>query len=106
MLGFTSLLLTLAGLLDRALRRDDRARPLPRPLRLGRGDHACSTRFGSLALDFVLGQPVPAGPVLVGPARRPSSSTCILTWPVYCFVRRLFPPAELSDRVHEVRLLG
>ena len=29
-LGFTSLLLTLAGLLDRPLRRDDRARPLPR----------------------------------------------------------------------------
>jgi hypothetical protein len=30
----------------------------------------------------------------------------ILTWPVYTFARRLFPPAEMSDRVHEVRLFG
>ena len=25
---------------------------------------------------------------------------------VYALVRRLFPPQELGDRVHEVRLLG
>jgi hypothetical protein len=30
----------------------------------------------------------------------------VLTLPVYALVRRLFPPAELGDRIREVRLLG
>jgi len=30
----------------------------------------------------------------------------LLAWPVYRLARRLFPPGERSDRVHEVRLLG
>jgi len=30
----------------------------------------------------------------------------ILTWPVYALARRVFPPVDVLDRVHEVRLLG
>jgi hypothetical protein len=30
----------------------------------------------------------------------------IITWPVYGLARRLFPPADALDRIHEVRLLG
>jgi hypothetical protein len=30
----------------------------------------------------------------------------LLTLPVYALVRRMLPPRELSDRIHEVRLLG
>jgi rod shape-determining protein MreD len=103
-LGFTSLLLTLAGFW------------------IGRyGETTARDRFhapfasvavitvlyglGALSLDFVLGQPVPAAPILAGlPAT--VLLNLILTWPLYRFVRRLLPPTQLSDRVHEVRLLG
>jgi hypothetical protein len=30
----------------------------------------------------------------------------LLTLPVYGLIRRLFPPAQIADRVREVRLLG
>ena len=53
----------------------------------------------------MLGEPAPAGDVLAGlPAT--VLLNLLLTWPVYALVRRLFPPRELPDRVHEVRLLG
>jgi rod shape-determining protein MreD len=103
-LGFTSLLLTLAGFWT------------------GRyGETTARDRFhapyisvavitvlfgvGRLALDFFLGQPAPAGTYLSG---LPGTVllNLILTWPVYGFARRVFPPADVSDRVHEVRLLG
>jgi rod shape-determining protein MreD len=61
--------------------------------------------FGQLILQFVLGEPAPAGLVLhdlpLG-----LLLNLILTLPVYALVRRLFPPSELGDRVREVRLLG
>jgi hypothetical protein len=61
--------------------------------------------FAAIALRFVLGDSTPAGTVLAGlPAA--VLLNLILTWPVYGLARRLFPPAALSDRVHEVRLLG
>jgi len=103
-LGFTSLLLTLAGYWT------------------GRyGETTARDRFhapyvsvavitvlygiGTLALHFFLGQPAPAGPYLSGlPAT--VLLNLILTWPVYGLTRRLFPPADTLDRVHEVRLLG
>jgi rod shape-determining protein MreD len=103
-LGFTSLLLTLAGFW------------IGRYGETTAGDrfHAPFTSvtvitvlygFGSIALGFVLGESVPAAAVLAGlPAT--VLLNIILTAPVYWFVRRLFPPAALSDRVHEVRLLG
>jgi rod shape-determining protein MreD len=103
-LGFTSLLLTLAGFWT------------------GRyGETTARDRFhapfvsvavitvlygtGKLALDFVLGEPAPAGAYLSGlPAT--VLLNLILTWPVYALARRVFPPVDLLDRVHEVRLLG
>ncbi len=61
--------------------------------------------FGQLALQFVLGEPAPAGLVVRG---LPSGLllNLLMTLPVYALVRRLFPPLELGDRVREVRLLG
>ena len=61
--------------------------------------------IGNLALHFFLGQPAPAVAYLTGiPAT--VLLNLILTWPVYTLCRRLFPPADTLDRVHEVRLLG
>jgi rod shape-determining protein MreD len=61
--------------------------------------------FGQLALQFVLGQPAPAGAVAHA---MPLGLllNLLLTLPVYALVRRVFPPLELGDRVREVRLLG
>jgi rod shape-determining protein MreD len=60
---------------------------------------------GRLALDFFLGEPAPAAAYLSGlPAT--VLLNLILTWPVYSLARRVFPPVDVLDRVHEVRLLG
>lgn len=61
--------------------------------------------FGQLALQFLLGQPAPAGLVVHG-LPLGLLLNLLLTVPVYALVRRLFPPLELGDRVREVRLLG
>jgi rod shape-determining protein MreD len=61
--------------------------------------------FGQLVLQFVLGEPAPAGLVLHG-LPLALLLNLILTLPVYALARRLFPPQELGDRVREVRLLG
>jgi rod shape-determining protein MreD len=61
--------------------------------------------FGQLVLQFVLGEPAPAGRVLHG-LPLALLLNLILTLPVYALARRLFPPLELGDRVREVRLLG
>ena len=61
--------------------------------------------FGQLLLQFMLGEPAPAGPAAGG---LPGALllNLLLTLPVYALIRRLFPPPELGDRVREVRLLG
>jgi rod shape-determining protein MreD len=61
--------------------------------------------FGQVALQFLLGEPAPAGLVA---AALPLGllPNLLLTVPVYALVRRMFPPHELGDRVREVRLLG
>jgi rod shape-determining protein MreD len=61
--------------------------------------------FGQLLLQFILGEPAPAGLVADG---LPGALllNLLLTLPVYALTRRLFPPLELGDRVREVRLLG
>lgn len=61
--------------------------------------------FGQLLLQFMLGEPAPAGLVVDG---LPGALllNLLLTLPVYALARRLFPPLELGDRVREVRLLG
>ena len=61
--------------------------------------------FGQLALQFLLGEPAPAGLVAHG-LPLGLLVNLLLTLPVYALVRRMFPPLELGDHVREVRLLG
>ena len=60
---------------------------------------------GQLLLQFVLGEPAPAGDLVDG-LPLGVLVNLLLTLPVYALIRRLFPPLELGDRVREVRLLG
>jgi rod shape-determining protein MreD len=61
--------------------------------------------FGQVVLQFVLGEPAPAGLVAQG-VPLALLVNLLLTLPVYTLIRKLFPPLELGDRVREVRLLG
>lgn len=61
--------------------------------------------FGQLLLQFVLGQPAPAS-LVVHALPLGLLLNLLLTLPVYGLIRRLFPPAQIADRVREVRLLG
>jgi rod shape-determining protein MreD len=61
--------------------------------------------FGQVLLQFMLGEPAPAGLVANG-VPLALLVNLLLTLPVYTLIRRLFPPLELGDRVREVRLLG
>ena len=61
--------------------------------------------FGQVLLQFMLGEPAPAGLVANG-LPLALLVNLLLTLPVYTLIRRLFPPLELGDRVREVRLLG
>jgi rod shape-determining protein MreD len=61
--------------------------------------------FGQLFLQFVLGQPAPAG-LVVHALPLGLLLNLLLTLPVYSLIRRLFPPQQIGDRVREVRLLG
>ena len=61
--------------------------------------------FGQLVLQFMLGEPAPAG-LMAGSLPGALLLNLLLTLPVYALARRLFPPLELGDRVREVRLLG
>ena len=105
-LGFTSLLLTLAGFwigrYGETTARDRFHAPFTSV-----GVVTVLYAFGALALRFVLGDAPP------GPGDSPSSAlpasvllNLLLTVPVYALARRLFPPVDMYDRVHEVRLLG
>jgi rod shape-determining protein MreD len=103
-LGFTSLLLTVAGFwigrYGETTARDRFHAPYVSVLVV-----TVLYAFGALALRFMLGEAVPAHAVI---AALPAGIlwNLILTWPVYGLVRRLFPPTGLSDRIHEVRLLA
>jgi rod shape-determining protein MreD len=103
-MGFTSLLLTLAGFwtgrYGETTARDRFHAPYTSVAVI-----TVLYSFGALALRFVLGDPAPAGDVTSGlPAT--VLLNLVLTLPVYALVRRLLPPRELADRIHEVRLLG
>jgi rod shape-determining protein MreD len=103
-LGFTSLLLTLAGFwtgrYGETTARDRFHAPFTSVAVI-----TVLYSFGALALRFVLGDSAPAGDIAAGlPAT--ILLNLALTWPVYALVRRLLPPRELADRIHEVRLLG
>ena len=103
-LGFTSLLLTLAGFwigrYGETTARDRFHAPFTSVALV-----TVLYALGALALRFVLGDSAPAGAVL---AALPASLllNLVLTWPVYALVRRLFPAVDMFDRAHEVRLLG
>jgi len=103
-LGFTSLLLTLAGFwigrYGETTARDRFHAPL-----LSVGVVTVLYVLGAIVLRFVLGDPVPAGEVLAG-LPGVVLLNLVLTLPVYALVRRLFPPAAATARVREVRLLG
>jgi len=103
-LGFTSLLLTLAGYWIGRYGETTARDRLHAPV-LSVGVVTILYAFGTLALRFVLGDSAPAG-VLLSALPANLLLNLILTLPVYALVRRLFPPHELADRVHEVRLLG
>ena len=103
-LGFTSLLLTVAGFwigrYGETTAHDRFHAPYLSVLVV-----TVLYAFGALVLRFVLGDAVPAHEVV---AALPAEVlwNLLLTWPLYGLVRRLFPPSEMSDRAYEVRLLG
>jgi rod shape-determining protein MreD len=101
-LGFTSLLLTVAGFwigrYGETTARDRFHAPF-----LSVGVVTVLYAFGELALRFVLGDPAPAHQVIAGlPAE--VLLNLALTWPVYRLVRKLFPPVDPSERAFEVQL--
>lgn len=103
-LGITSLLLTVAGFwigrYGETTARDRFHAPY-----LSVAVVTILYSFGELVLQFVLGQPAPAGLVAHG-LPLGLLLNLLLTLPVYTLIRWLFPPLELGDRVREVRLLG
>lgn len=103
-LGFTSLLLTLAGFWTGRYGETTARDRLHAPY-ISVAVITVLYGVGRLALDFFLGEPAPAAAYLSGlPAT--VVFNLILIWPVYAAGRRIFPPAGVSDRVHEVRLLA
>jgi rod shape-determining protein MreD len=103
-LGLTSLLLTVAGFwigrYGETTARDRFHAPF-----LSVAVVTVLFALGQLVLQFMLGEPAPAGLVVHG-LPLGLLLNLVLTLPVYALVRRLFPPHELGDRVREVRLLG
>jgi rod shape-determining protein MreD len=103
-LGVTSLLLTVAGFwigrYGETTARDRFHAPY-----LSVAVVTVLYAFGQVVLQFVLGEPAPAGLVANG-VPLALLVNLLLTLPVYTLIRRLFPPLELGDRVREVRLLG
>jgi rod shape-determining protein MreD len=103
-LGITALLLTVAGFwigrYGETTARDRFHAPF-----LSVGVVTVLYAFGQLALQFVIGEPAPAGLVLHG-LPLGLVLNLLMTLPVYALIRRLFPPLEIGDRVREVRLLG
>jgi rod shape-determining protein MreD len=105
MLGFTSLLLTLAGYwtgrYGETTGRDRAHAPL-----LSVAVITILYQFAALILHFMLGQPAPARYVLVDSLLPTVVLNLVLTIPVYALLRRLLPMAQWTDRAREVRLLG
>jgi rod shape-determining protein MreD len=103
-LGVTSLLLTVAGFwigrYGETTARDRFHAPF-----LSVAVVTVLFAFGQLLLQFMLGEPAPAGLVADG-VPLALLLNLILTLPVYALVRRLHPPRQLGDRISEVRLLG
>jgi rod shape-determining protein MreD len=103
-LGLTSLLLTVAGFwigrYGETTARDRFHAPF-----LSVAVVTVLFAFGQVLLQFMLGEPAPAGSVADG-LPLALLINLALTLPVYALTRRLFPPRQLGDRIGEVRLLG
>ena len=103
-LGFTSLLLTIAGFwigrYGETTARDRFHAPYTSVAVV-----TVLYAYGQVALDFVLGQPAPAG-IVTGQVPLALLVNLLITLPIYGLTRRLLPSHELVDRVREVRLLG
>lgn len=104
-LGFTSLLLTLAGFwagrYGETTGRDRSHAPF-----LSIAVVTVLTTVGALVLHYLLGDPAPARVALVDTLPKEFALNVLLTVPIWALTRRFFPPRELGDRVSEVRLLG
>jgi rod shape-determining protein MreD len=105
MLGFTSLLLTLAGYwtgrYGETTGRDRAHAPL-----LSVAVITILYQFAALILHFMLGQPAPARLVLLDALFPTVVLNLLLTIPVYALVRRVLPMPQWTDKAREVRLLG
>jgi len=104
-LGFTSLLLTLAGYwtgrYGETTGRDRAHAPI-----LSVAVVTVVYQFSALLLHFMLGEPAPAREVLLNGLVPTVILNVLLTFPVYALVRRLLPPHVWADRAREVQLLG
>jgi cell shape-determining protein MreD len=105
MLGFTSLLLTLAGYwtgrYGETTGRDRAHAPL-----LSVAVVTALYQIGALMLHFMLGQAAPARLVLLDSLAPTVLLNVLLTWPVYSLVRRMLRRPEWTERPREVQLLG
>jgi rod shape-determining protein MreD len=103
-LGFTSLMLTVAGYwtgrYGETTGRDRAHAPVVSVALV-----TVLYPLATLVLHFLLDEAAPAGAVLrsLVPA---ITLNLLLCFPVYALCRRLLPPAEWGGRVREVRLLG
>jgi rod shape-determining protein MreD len=105
MLGFTSLLLTLAGYwtgrYGETTGRDRAHAPV-----LSVAVVTVLYQFSSLLLHFMLGEHAPAREVLLNGLLPTVVLNVLLTLAVYPLVRRVLPPQAWTDRAREVQLLG
>lgn len=101
-LGFTALLLTLAGYWSgrygETTGRDRSHAPF-----VSIAVITFLYQIAALVLRYLLGEPAPAGAIFGGIVQTVLLNL-ILTWPVYALTRRLLRPREWAPR--EVRLLG
>ena len=105
MLGFTSLLLTLAGYwtgrYGETTGRDRAHAPI-----LSVAVVTVLYQFSALLLHFMLGEHAPAREVLLNGLFPTIVLNILLTLAVYPLVRRVLPPHAWIDRAREVQLLG
>ena len=104
-LGFTSLLLTLAGYwtgrYGETTGRDRAHAPM-----LSAAVVTALYQLCSLIVHFMLGDPAPAREVLLNGLVPTVFLNLLLMFPVYAVVRRILRPREWIERAREVRLLG
>ena len=104
-LGFTSLLLTLAGYwvgrYGETTGRDRAHAPLLSVVVI-----TVLYQLGALILHFVLGEPAPAREALLISLAPTVILNVALTVPVYALARRLFRPPQAARSVQEARLVG